>query len=116
MKKLLYVLALLFTLSFSFNSCKTEKLITDTEVVELGISQFNVYEKAFSGTQVDSILAADNLPPVTQWVKNSYRDPETGKAFTAFLFLQQLGRNQIIWRVEPAVDSDSLIVAKRVTK
>lgn len=64
--------------------------------------------------QVDSICKADALPQMDGWIKTSFRDFETGRSVTKYMYIQEVGENESIYIIMG--DSEPYIVTKRITR
>ncbi|MBR6906964.1 hypothetical protein IKN40_00180 [bacterium] len=115
MKKIKYILyILLFTLSFSIYSCKTnEQLINNTEI-SFGGQMYNTFESNFTLSQFDSICTVDKISKdLNKWHKLSGRDGETNQIYTIYMYIKSLGQSECIYRLVKNNDK-SYKITKRI--
>ena len=110
--KLIFVLILmLFPIS-----CKNTQQLIINEDQPYGMSMLNSFERVFTSVQFDSICIADRLNKnLAKWHQFATRDGETNEVFVEYMYIKQLGQNEIIYRLLKTRDGKYKIT-KRITK
>ena len=76
---------------------------------------FNSFERVFTPIQFDSICIADRLNKnLAKWHQFATRDGETNEVFVEYMYIKQLGQNEIIYRLLKTRDGKYKIT-KRIT-
>ena len=101
--KYLFVIFLFISSLCVNTSCHTTKpeyISPDTTIVLYGGYMRNSYEKVFTQYQFDSICKVDYISnDLKNWHIFSSRDGETQEAFSEYMYIKQIGQNEIIYRL-----------------
>lgn len=106
--KYLFLIILLFV-----SACAT---LNKPFTTEYDTQMMNEYEELFTQWQLDSICDADYLEhDLNSWYIISLRDDETKENVTQYLYIQSLGENECIYRVQK-MENGLYKITKRITK
>ena len=110
--KLIFVLVLMI---FPI-SCKNSQQLIIYEDQTYGMSMVNSFERIFTPIQFDSICIVDKLNKnLSKWHQFATKDGETNEIFIEYMYIKQLGQNEIIYRLLKTRDGKYKIT-KRITK
>ncbi|MCH5167521.1 MAG: hypothetical protein J1F35_06450 [Erysipelotrichales bacterium] len=113
-----YIKSFLFIiLIFFIYGCKSSNPTPIEPKSEIFSSQMmNAFEGYYSTLQFDSICQADNInKDLKKWRKLKLIDGETGEDVTQYIYIQSLGENEVIYRVQ-IINSSKMKITKRIRK
>ena len=117
MKKIKYITyILMFILTLSIYSCKTQEQKIDNTEITFGAGQmYNAFEGYFTVMQFDSICTADKIfKDLNKWHKLFGKDAETKQPTVIYMYIKSLGKTECIYRLIEANNSQYKIT-KRIT-
>ena len=107
-----YLKYLLLFILLMVSACTTISTFTQEYDTTMQIEYKNYYTQ----WQLDSICDADYLEHnLNSWYIINLRDDETKENVTQYMFIQSLGENECIYRVQK-INDDLYKITKRITK
>ena len=116
MKKFFKNLFLTIAVAASITSCGwlTKLSHSNTGTTEFGTTMKVSYTMQATDWQIDSICTADALPPLDEWIVNTFQDFETGQRIVKKMYIKEDTKNELIYIIVGS--SEPYQVTRRITE